>query len=87
MELLQRYFNWSYNKIESYKYKTSITGKIANDRNTKEVEFSVPLRHGSNFCRTSDMPLSVKYLWLWLGLKIVFWQIWQQKMQKETIQQ
>ena len=42
---------------ESFKYKTSITGKTANDGNTKEVECSIPLKHLSNFWRTLDMPL------------------------------
>ena len=42
---------------ESFKYKTSITGKTADDGNTKEVEFSVPLKHLSNFCRVLDMSL------------------------------
>ena len=42
---------------ESFKYKTSITGKIGNNENTKEVEFSVPLKHLSNFWRTLDMTL------------------------------
>ena len=42
---------------ESFKYKTSITGKTANDGNTKEVEFSVPLKQLSNFWKTLDMPL------------------------------
>ena len=30
---------------ESFKYKTSITGKTANDGNTKKIEFSVPVKH------------------------------------------
>ena len=34
---------------KSFKYKTSITGKTANDRNKKDVEFSVPLKYLSNF--------------------------------------
>ena len=34
---------------ESFKYKTSIKGKTANDGNTKEIEFSIPLTHLSNF--------------------------------------
>ena len=42
---------------ESFKYKTSITGKTANDGNTKEVEFSVSLKHLSNFWKTLDIPL------------------------------
>ena len=42
---------------KSFKYKTSITRKTANNGNTKEVEFSVPLKHLSNFWRTLDMPL------------------------------
>ena len=37
---------------ESLKYNTSITGKIANDGNTEKVDFSVPLKHLSNFWRT-----------------------------------
>ena len=57
---------WSYYKdisidsitnSTSFKYKISITGKTANDGNTKEVEFSVPLKHLSNFWRILDMPL------------------------------
>ena len=42
---------------ESFKYKTSITEKTANDGNKKEVEFSVPLKHLSNFWKTLNMPL------------------------------
>ena len=42
---------------ESFKYKTSITGKTANDGNTKEVEFSVSLKHLSNFWKALDIPL------------------------------
>ena len=42
---------------ESFKYKTSITGKTANDGNAKEVEFSVSLNHLSNFWKTLDIPL------------------------------
>ena len=42
---------------ESFKYKTSITGKTPNDGNTKEVEFSVPLKHVSSFWKTLGMPL------------------------------
>ena len=34
---------------ESFKYKASIIGKTANNGNTKEVKFSVPLKHLSNF--------------------------------------
>ena len=41
---------------ESFKYKTSITGKTANNGNTKDVEFSVPLKY-LNFWRRLDMPL------------------------------
>ena len=41
----------------SFKCKTSITGKTANDRNTKEAEFSVPLKYLSNFWKTLDIPL------------------------------
>ena len=42
--------------FESFKNKTSITGKTADDGNTKEVEFFVPLKHLSNFWRTLEMP-------------------------------
>ena len=42
---------------ESFKYKTSITGKRASNENTKDVEFYVPLKYLSNFWRTLDMPL------------------------------
>ena len=42
---------------ESFKYKTSITGKTADDGNTKGVDFSVPLKYLSNFWRTLDIPL------------------------------
>ena len=49
---------WNYTKdisadpitnSESFKYKKSTTGKTAADGNTKEVEFSIPLKHLSNF--------------------------------------
>ena len=42
---------------ESFKYKTCIIGRIANNGNTKEVVFSVSLKHLSNFWRTLDMSL------------------------------
>ena len=44
---------------ESFKYflKTVITGKTANNENTREVEFSIRLKHLSNFCKTLDIPL------------------------------
>ena len=42
---------------ESFKCKESITGKTTNDGNTKDVEFSVPLKHLSNSWKTLDMPL------------------------------
>ena len=47
---------------ESFKYKISITEKTTNNGHTKEDEFSVPLKHLSNFQRTRDIPLIVKYL-------------------------
>ena len=34
-----------------FQYKTSIIGKTAKDGNTKEVEFSVPLKNLSNIWR------------------------------------
>ena len=34
---------------ESFKYKVKITGKIPDDRNTKNVEITVPLKYLSNF--------------------------------------
>ena len=42
---------------ESFKYKTSTTGKTADNGNTKKFEYSVPLKHLRNFWRTLDMPL------------------------------
>ena len=42
---------------ESFKYETSITGKITNKENTKEVEFSVRLKQLDNFWRNLDIPL------------------------------
>ena len=42
---------------ESFKYRTSITGKTPNNRNTIEVKFSVLLKYLSNFWRTLDIPL------------------------------
>ena len=42
---------------ESFKYKKSITGKAANDRNTNRVKFSVPFKYLSNFWKILDMPL------------------------------
>ena len=42
---------------ESYKYKTIITGKTADDGNAKEGKLSVTLKHLSHFSRTLDMPL------------------------------
>ena len=57
---------WSYYKgilsnpitnSESFRYETSITRKISDDKNTIEVEFSLLLKHLSNFWRTSDLPV------------------------------
>ena len=42
---------------ESFKYKISITGKTADDDNTKEFEIPVPLKYLGNFWKTLDMPL------------------------------
>ena len=42
----------------SFKFKTSITGKIANNGNTKEVEFAVILKYLSKFWRTLDKTLT-----------------------------
>ena len=42
---------------ESFKSKVKITGKTPADRNTKDVEIIVPLKHLSNFWRTLEMPL------------------------------
>ena len=41
---------------ESFKYKTNTTGND-DDGNTEEFEFSVPLKHLSNFWRKLDIPL------------------------------
>ena len=57
MELLQTFSVDSIKNSESFKHKTSITEKTADDRNTKEVEFSIPLKYLSNFWRTLKMPL------------------------------
>ena len=57
---------WNYHKdistdpitnSESFKYKTNITGKTGNNGNTKEFEFSLPLKHLTIFWRTLHMPL------------------------------
>ena len=42
---------------ESFKCKSSITGKTPANRDNKEVEFAVPLKHLSNFRKTLYMPL------------------------------
>ena len=42
---------------ESFKHQTAIIGKTANDRNTKEVEFSIQLKYLSNYWRILDKPL------------------------------
>ena len=42
---------------ESFKYKTSNTGKTGKGGNTKEVS----LKHLSNFWRTLDMPLDMTW--------------------------
>ena len=42
---------------ESFKSKIKITGKTANNGNTKDVEIIVPLKYLSNFWRTREMPL------------------------------
>ena len=41
---------------KSYKFKTSIIRKTANNKNVS-VEFSLPLKHLSNFWRTLNIPL------------------------------
>ena len=56
MELLQSILIDPIRNSESFKYMTTITGKTANDKNTKEVEFSVTLKHLRNYWRTLDMP-------------------------------
>ena len=57
---------WQYDKADpngnlanskSFKSKVKITGKTPNNRNTKDVEIIVPLKHLSNFWRTLEMPL------------------------------
>ena len=42
---------------ESFKSKVKTTGKTPNNRNTKDVEITVPLKYLSNFWRTLEMPL------------------------------
>ena len=42
---------------ESFKYNVKITGKTPADRNKKNVEIIVPLKHLSNFRRTLEMSL------------------------------
>ena len=42
---------------ESFKYKMNITGKTANNGNTKDVEITVLLKYLSNLWRTLEMPL------------------------------
>ena len=44
-------------KSESFKYKVKITGKTPNDRNTKDVEITLPLKYLSNFWTTLEMLL------------------------------
>ena len=41
---------------ESFKSKVKITGKTANDDNTKKIEIAVPLKYLSNFWGTLEMP-------------------------------
>ena len=68
---------WQYYKDEpndnladskTFKSKVKITGKTANDGNTKDVEINVPLKYLSNFWRTPEMLLincevSLKLTW------------------------
>ena len=42
---------------ELFKSKVKITGKTADDGNTKDVEIIVPLKYLSDFWRTLEMPL------------------------------
>ena len=44
-------------RSESFKYKAKLTGKTPNNRNTKDVEITVPLKYLSNFWRTPEMQL------------------------------
>ena len=57
---------------ESFKYKASITGKIANDGNTKDVKFTVPLKHISNFWTALNMPLIKCEVYLTLAWSLNF---------------
>ena len=71
---------------ESFKYKSSVAGKISNTnrengRNTEQkntkakrnLEIVVPIKHLSNFWRSLDIPLINCEMFLTLpGLKIVF---------------
>ena len=55
--IITKIFRLILKEIQNLLYTTSITGKTANNGNTKEVEFSVPLKHLSNFWSTLDIPL------------------------------
>ena len=43
-------------EFESFKSKVKITGQTPADRNTKDVEITLPLKYLSNFWRTLEMP-------------------------------
>ena len=44
--------NYSVEDLKSFDYKTKITGKLKDIDRMKDVEFSVPLKHLSNFWKT-----------------------------------
>ena len=56
---------------ESFKHEIKITGKTPDNGNTKDDEIIVPLKYLSNFWRTLEIPLIVKLILFWHGLKIL----------------
>ena len=44
--------NYSIEDLKSFDYKTKITGTLKGIDRMKDVEFSVPLKHLSNFWKT-----------------------------------
>ena len=71
---------------ESFKYKTSVTGKTEeNNDSLTNAKFVIPLKYLSNFCRSLN--ISLINCEVELGLKIMFYLIRKPEMHKVVIQQ
>ena len=46
---------------KSFEYKTKLTGSTSNNNNLLDAEVVVPFKYLSNFWRSIDLPLTVKW--------------------------